>query len=542
MGFINKKAFSKMSKSTWIFMAILVIGIFLRTYSFSEWLRFNSDQARDAEIIREMVISGAVPLLGPVAGGTQFKLGPVFYYFQYVSAEIFGAFPDKMAYPDLIFGIAAIPLFYFLARQFFKKNISLMLMALYAVTFFTIQYSRFAWNPNSAQFFDMIFIYSILRIWREQANKKTIWLILAGVSLGISMQLHTLLLFGMPFASLILAIYLFKNKRINALDIALIVFIALMLNGTQIISELRTGGANYLEFKNALVDKSDDQNPLWKNALFIASCQAQSNVKILVPYTGQEDCDFPLADKYLKRLERRNADFADWFFYVVKIVTVIIFSGGSLFLLYRKIKKDILRKKKFIILILFNLALLSVFVPFGAEISLRYFIVLAFTPFILLGLWLEFLLEQGILWMRNLALIVEIVLVVCNLFFSWKTFQDYSRNIPGNMADGTAKQMERITSYLIEEAGNVDKIQISGQKIYLGRFFNRVSYFANNKGIEIIPVDENTLVDKKLPMFYIINEMSKKCEIGVANKYGTVDSCKKIYDVAILKIDMEISK
>src|SRR5665647_169789 len=129
-----------LSVSSVILIAIVIVGFFLRTYNFSEWLTFNSDQARDASVVSDMIAGGDAPLLGPVAGGTLFQLGPAFYYFQYVGASVFGAFPDKMAYADLLFGILAITLLYLLAQQYFKRNIALILTALYAAAFFTVQY------------------------------------------------------------------------------------------------------------------------------------------------------------------------------------------------------------------------------------------------------------------------------------------------------------------------------------------------------------------------------------------------------------------
>ncbi|MEI8097055.1 MAG: hypothetical protein WCG73_03035, partial [Candidatus Moraniibacteriota bacterium] len=54
--------------------AILVVGIFIRTYNFHDWLRMNADQARDASMVSS-VIDGesAWPELGPKAGGTNFR-------------------------------------------------------------------------------------------------------------------------------------------------------------------------------------------------------------------------------------------------------------------------------------------------------------------------------------------------------------------------------------------------------------------------------------------------------------------------------------
>lgn len=59
---------------------IILVGILLRVYRFEDWLLFNPDQARDAMAVYN-INRGSLPLLGPIAGGTEFHLGPITYYF-----------------------------------------------------------------------------------------------------------------------------------------------------------------------------------------------------------------------------------------------------------------------------------------------------------------------------------------------------------------------------------------------------------------------------------------------------------------------------
>src|SRR3989344_5909340 len=98
------KLIKSADKHIWILMAIILLGVFLRAYNFHDGLRFNADQARDATLASQVIDGGkAWPLLGPKAGGTNFRLGPIFYYFQIISGKVFGNLPDKFAYPDLFF-------------------------------------------------------------------------------------------------------------------------------------------------------------------------------------------------------------------------------------------------------------------------------------------------------------------------------------------------------------------------------------------------------------------------------------------------------
>ena len=76
-------------KTSLILATIVLLGFIFRAYNFSEWLRFNMDQSRDVILIEKMISENTLPELGPSAGGTFFKLGPAFYYFQLISAKIF---------------------------------------------------------------------------------------------------------------------------------------------------------------------------------------------------------------------------------------------------------------------------------------------------------------------------------------------------------------------------------------------------------------------------------------------------------------------
>ncbi len=166
--------FNLKNKTIYLAIAIFFIGIFLRTYHFTDWLHFELDQARDVFIISD-AIDGTrdLPLLGPQARGRELQLGPIFYYFQFFSAKIFGATPVTVVFPDLLFSILTIPLSYFFARKFFSKKISFLLFTVTSFSYFLIVYGRFAWNPNSMPFWSMLAAYALLKTadFKDDKNK-----------------------------------------------------------------------------------------------------------------------------------------------------------------------------------------------------------------------------------------------------------------------------------------------------------------------------------------------------------------------------------
>ena len=147
-----------------ILSGIILAGIFLRTYRFHDLLTFAADQRRDLHLVQDVVENHAAwPLLGPdMTGGEGFRLGPAYYYFQILSAEIFGVEKTHQAYPDVFFSILSIPLLYHFLRRYFSQKASLAAVCIYAFSAFDITYSRFAWNVNLLPFFILLFLLSLL--------------------------------------------------------------------------------------------------------------------------------------------------------------------------------------------------------------------------------------------------------------------------------------------------------------------------------------------------------------------------------------------
>ena len=254
LGFMLKKHWDKI-----ILAAIVVIAAAVRLYHFQAWLHFQLDQARDAMVIRKAVQQGIsnLPLLGPRAAGTYLRLGPAFYYFQYLSAKITGSIqPPVLAYPDLIWNILAIPLFYFFLRLYFRKISSLLGTALYAFSFIAVQYSRFAWNPNSVPFWTLLCLFSLVKFSRAEKEKgKYAWTAVGALAFGIASQLHFLALISLPIIAII---FLFSTKSYRNLNFKrVLIFLAILvvLYIPVILSEIKTGGTNTSLFVSAVGNK-----------------------------------------------------------------------------------------------------------------------------------------------------------------------------------------------------------------------------------------------------------------------------------------------
>ena len=239
-----------------IIFAVVAFGIFLRSYEFSDWLHFELDQSRDIKVINLAIEEGPgyLPLLGPRAGGTFLRLGPTFYYLEYLSALVFGDTPAGVAVVVLIFAIASIPLFYYFCRQYFNQKVALFLMAVFTLSFYLIAYSRFAWNPNPIPFFTILIFLSLIKITDSNERRKNIWAYILSVSMAVAFHLHFLFMIAVAVS---VAVYLVINRpKLKAKTWAISVVIFLLINSPMIINDIKTGGKNFQEFFSAIVNKS----------------------------------------------------------------------------------------------------------------------------------------------------------------------------------------------------------------------------------------------------------------------------------------------
>ncbi|MEI7891307.1 MAG: phospholipid carrier-dependent glycosyltransferase [bacterium] len=378
-------------------LLIMVVAIFVRTYKFDDYLYFKMDQSRDALMITNAVENGPqyLPLLGARAGAVKLKhgflrLGPIFYYFQYASGVIFHSTEAYVyAYPDLFFSILAIPLVFLLVGLYFSRRNALLITAMYAFSFLIIQYSRFAWNPNSLQFFLLLSFYGLLRFLDESSNKrKNWWLALWMTSMTIGSQLHFFGFFSIVGISGLLIIFHYQFwKKENVLAFlkkdelkvighyALIMtFIFAVFYTPVIISDFYRGGENTHNFFEALGSKAE-KRPIVEKLIK----DSKENLKYYCLLTTSQCYGSDIKKDY-------PAIFA----------TALIFFAGIVLVVRNLRKKGLTgRKRDFLILVVAWLAVFTILtIPVAFQLRPRFFIVVFAIPFIFLGFIFEYFDEK----------------------------------------------------------------------------------------------------------------------------------------------------
>jgi 4-amino-4-deoxy-L-arabinose transferase-like glycosyltransferase len=371
---------------------IVVVGIYLRTYHFHDWLYFYPDQARDVMVVSDYLNGKApLPLMGFRAASTFFDLGAMYYYFQIISGKIFGVAPNTMAYPDLFFNILAIPLFYYFLKRYFRTDISLALTAIYAVSYYAIEFSRFAWNPNPMPFFVLLFLLSLSKLLAEKEKTHWGWILGIGIAVGVGIQLHTILIFLFISVTLVAFVISMKSNWRLWKRWLLVFAVILVLNTNQVISESSHHFSNskkLFHLSSGSLDKSAASGR-FSNLALDAVCHVQANAHIVSSLGNKVDCDYvtTAVTLYQQRLLGFPVD-PKIFFGLAASLLFSLFGYGLMIYYYLREKDQ--KRKDFLGLICLYIGLCFIILyPVIAEPHLRYFLQLFFVPYLFLGFLLE---------------------------------------------------------------------------------------------------------------------------------------------------------
>lgn len=410
-------------------LAITAFGFFLRAYHFGDWLHFELDQARDARVIDRAVNGDPLdlPLQGPKAGGTSLRLGPMFYYFEYISALFFGATPSGIAVIVMLFSVASIPLFFWFVRRLFSGKLSLLLTLLFASSTFLVFYGRFAWNPNPLPFFLLFGAYALLRAVDHEEEKKGWWLALSAFGFTIATQLHFLAFVALPV--IVGTFLLFRWPRISWKGWAAAIGVVIFLYVPVILNDIATGGRNAEEFVKAVTEKNEKggHSILYKGYKNVS----ESALGYLVVLSGYEGGALPEWQRVIGDERDFVCDSGCKRGSIPAYAMIFVILSGLVFGIWKYRRGTESRKQSDALLLCglwFSVSFL-LFLPLATSIAPRFFLLVAPLPFVFLGLFVEALrhiLKRGHVGYR-LGISIVIGLTLGNLFFLSSRFDELSR-------------------------------------------------------------------------------------------------------------------
>jgi 4-amino-4-deoxy-L-arabinose transferase-like glycosyltransferase len=402
-----QKIFSLVDKyKYWIFGFVILFAVGLRVWNFSDGMLLKGDQIRDAVMSARSFENGLgeLPLLGPRAGGTSLRLGPIFYYFQSASAVIFNSIdPGVLALPNLLFSLLAIPIFFVLLRFYFSMDASLILTTLFAFSFLAFEYSRFAWNPNSVPFFVLFFLYAWLQIFSGEEKKRWYWFLLLGFAFAVASQLHFTSMIALGVFAIIFLVFRYKNfwQKIGWMNLTIFLGTILFFYTPVILSDIINKGDNLNLFFKTISNKTSDHSA-WKNV----------------------SREFYYFGKYYFRMAFGYMGAVKAWHYAGEALLL----GGTLlnFLLLRKETEK--QRKSFLSLILtWTATFFLLYFPLAYDINNpRFFLPLIFLPYLHLGfLWYW---KTSYEKVKKIAvLILAIAMLLGNLAGSLLWLQEFSK-------------------------------------------------------------------------------------------------------------------
>ena len=457
------------------------------------------DQGRDALLVSN-VLNGttSLPLLGPRASGTQFKLGPIYYYFEIFSAKIFGNYPDKIAYPDWFFSILAIPLLFFFLRKYFDSDIALSVTAVFSTSFFIVLYSRYAWNPNSTPFWTILSLYGIHGIISQKNNHKIFWAIVTGLAIGVVVQLHTLSLAFLPAVIILTSGYLFVKKIKSWKYFFIILILALMLNVPQFIHEFQTHGQNTQEFiigieKEKFIGVS---NSITKSSI----CWVNNNVYAISGYAISDSCQI--------RLNKDSGMAAVAFL----LGSIFVVGGIIIGINYLRKERD-WDKKCFLAIVFLYMAIAYVVCFFVADkLEMRYFLMMALFPFVTLGFWMKFLTEKFHRRKGKMVFILVGLFIISNVFLIGKSFVYFAECEKGKhagttIANVTLKEIEGVSEFIINHSNKNNIVYVNGKSQLVKKMFNSINFFTVKENIKVLSYKKNG--KPKGHVFYLAGRNSR---------------------------------
>ena len=515
--------------------AIIVVGIFLRTFHFQEWMEFSPDQARDATLIGE-VLSGkeSLPLLGAESGNTGFKLGPIAYHWQYLSGLVFGSEPYDFAYPELIFSILAIPLFFFLMRKYFAAEISLILTFVMSISFFIVKYSRFAWNPNAAPFFSILFVFSLLEMIDSKRKGNLLWPAILGIAFGVSVQLHTLFIFILPVVAGCGLLVWMKRGLFSWKALTVLLACFLVMNWAQIYSDIDRNAANSKLFLKALGGASSEGGGSMRRNLSLATaCDVQANV-----FNISSLGDIGKCTPWGKALFRENAEMR-WVF----VFGTVYMIGGYILLVYFLKREDDERRKDFLMMLsLYAAVAFLVSVPVITQVSARYYITSFFIPFIFLGLWLQFLLRKRPMAMMVFSTVLAAGMILVALGGNVRTLASWGMKLQNRSASddktvfyGELRDMARY----IQESTPDEEIGVTGERTYMSRFFKPLEYVAMKEGRALTNMTRGKSSPENMTLFSVNKAVQKSKLASGMYKGQSIETYRFFGQVMILKVRKE---
>ena len=177
---------------------------------------------------------------------------PIYTYLVVPSIAVFGLNDFAVRFPSAFLGVLAVLFSYLMVYELFKnRKIALLAAFFLAISPWHLQFSRVAFETNSAIFWSVLGTWAFLRGLRSQKIKMTCWMSLAALAFGANLFMYHNARVFIPIFTLILFL-LFKDKLLQNLKylvIPLIIVAIFIITLIPIIASI----AGQMRFKGTTI-------------------------------------------------------------------------------------------------------------------------------------------------------------------------------------------------------------------------------------------------------------------------------------------------
>ena len=168
---------------------IVALAAILRLIDLPTRGTWDADQGHDMLVLRDLVVNGQIPLLGPPTSIGDFHHGVLYYWLLAPVAALSGADPVAVTAAIALAGTLAVAVTWWLARSIGGPVAGLIAGFLMAVSASAVDESTFIWNPNLIALASSI---ALAAAWRAWTTGRARWWVVAGGAAVVTMHLHVL--------------------------------------------------------------------------------------------------------------------------------------------------------------------------------------------------------------------------------------------------------------------------------------------------------------------------------------------------------------
>lgn len=220
---------------------LVALSLFLRLYHI-DYMEFKHDEALNSFKAATLAKEGLIPLSSG-ASSTGITEPPIFMYLLAVPFLFTGSPVGAAAYIAL-WNVAGIVLAFFFAKMYFGIRGAFMATALYAVNPWQVLFSRKIWTQNLLAPFVILFLFFLFL---SLFKKRSKWIIIAGLVLGIVLQLHMSAAYALPVVAILVWI---RRKQVNASHLSAAVILMLLAFFPYILLQAR---ADFSDLRTAML-------------------------------------------------------------------------------------------------------------------------------------------------------------------------------------------------------------------------------------------------------------------------------------------------